>query len=264
MTQRILTQAEQYPWRIATGSAADIPDPAQYGYGPSHWKYEHVKFTPTNSGWTDSGRHEWRIVPPSAPATVTLDDDYGRSHTVYYDPARTQVTRGEFGPEFSAQPVRVEDLSPPEGMLWRGMSDEEFQQARERGYFQSTGDYNIGEQQRGLTYFTTDPGQAGSYASEFSPWQWNPTFDRPGHVVGIPYRSEYPQQRVNSGEGESERGLSGQIPFSEVKHHYVGRPYAITPGDFGLSNENWQSRWEGSGRKNPKVRVQWEQGEVDP
>lgn len=256
MPRRILTAYERVAaWYEA---AAEPPDPTEYGYPKAHWGYEHSRWNPARSGWDGTGTHTWNIVPPSYPAMTTLEDDFGRSHTVYYDPERTQVTRGQFRPELSTRPNRIEDLSPPPGLLWRGMSDEEYQEARERGYFESRGEHNIGDEQKGRTYFSTDPGQAAHYADGFAPWQWQPTFDRPGHVVGIPNLPEYPQERITGGEGETERGLPGRIPFSQMSHHYTGNPFAILPGDFDINNDNWEGTWQQGGRKSPVVYTTWE------
>ena len=256
MARRIVTAREQVemlsPWKTASEGIPTL-NPEWTG---GNFHFQHQGFTPGTRTFEGSGTHAWDIIPPSSPAQTTLDDDFGRSHTVHYDPAVTQVVQGQFGPQTTTKPNHISDFSHPPGMLWRGMSNREYQRAKQQGYFQSSGNYNIGDAQKGLTYFSTNPSQAESYSSGFAPWQFQPTFTEPAHVVGILNRPHYPQKE-GSGEGNTERGIPGSVPFSEMTHHYVGNPYAIYPGKVEISNDNFRGRWEENGRSNPKVNVQW-------
>lgn len=207
---------------------------------PEHGGRWHFPYNGGEDGgeYSSIANHEWLMAPTDAPASRT-DEFYGRPSTVYYDPARTQVSPGEFRHEYTNKGNRITDLNPPAGMLWRGMSDEEYQAAVQNGYFESPGEYNIGgESQVGKTYFSTGPDHAESYANGFAPWQYRPTFTRPGHIIGIPDRPDIPR------EGGHEVGIPGRIPFDEAVHHYVGHPYAIAPGTYrGISNK-YDGQWD--------------------
>lgn len=244
------------PWlRLAvitppTTNLEDLVKIPEHG-GRWHFPYE---------GGEDGGEyssvagHQWQMAPTDAPASAT-DEFYGRPKTVYYDPARTGVARGEFRHELTNSGNRLEDLSPPEGMLWRGMSHEEYENAARNGYFESTGDYNIGDQQGGKTYFSTGADHADSYSNGFAPWQLKPTFSRPAHVIGIPDRPDIPR------ESGHEVGVTGRIPLSEVTHHYVGNPVAIFPGSYRGSSNKYDGEWDRqppTRSLSPTSYLQWE------
>lgn len=199
------------------------------------------------------GVHVWDVSPTNAPAVDTYTDEWGKTRTIYYDPARVQPTRGRFGHEWNSREMpgaSVEALDDvPEGLLWRGMSDEEYQAARQNGYFESNGSYNIGDDQKGLTFFSTGIDHAGNYANGFAPSQHQAGFGKPAHVVGIPMRPW-------DWELEHEKGIRGRIPFSDVTHHYVGHAYAIKPGEERVYEDYMGRQPMGGGIGG--VFVQWE------
>jgi hypothetical protein len=233
--------------------------PNRYTDGNGRWDYRHQE----TSG--DSYlRHEYGIHPVTAPTTYTHTDERGRIHTVHHDPALTggqEPRPGEFGrpewPNPQALRNKITDLAPPPGMLWRGMSREEYEEARDRGYFKSDGNSNFDFQQ-GVTYFSTDPEQAGNYATWFAPAAYKPTFTHPGYVVGIPDRPDAPRggQPGKPDPSSTEVGLPDHIPFSEATHTYVGRPSTITPGRQGVA-EGWHG-WEESGGSHPSSDIIWQ------
>lgn len=198
-------------------------------------------------------RHIWDVIPTNAPAVDTYTDEWGKTRTIYYDPARVQPTRGRFGHEWAGREMPgayVEKLDDvPEGLLWRGMSDEEYQAAKQSGYFESNGSYNIGDEQKGLTFFSTGIDHAGNYANGFAPSQHKAGFGKPAHVVGIPMRPW-------DWELDHEKGIRGRIPFSDVTHHYVGHAYAIEPGEERVYDGDLGPEPLGGGIGS--VFVQWE------
>lgn len=267
MARRIVSAREQVellsPWRTASGEAAppSIHDimPGRFSDGNGRWDYRHQE----TSG--DSyPRHEYGIHPVSSPTSHTFTNEYGKTYTVHYDPALTrgQTPRpGKFGHEWDDHEAlrnEVSDLKPPPGMLWRGMSREEYEKSRDRGYFESEGGHNFDSQQ-GLTYFSTNPEQAGNYATWFAPADYKPTFTHPGYVVGIPDRPDAPRggDPRRPDPTSTEVGLPGRVPFSEATHHYVGRPSTIRPGMQGVS-EGWHG-WEESGGAHPSSTIMWSQ-----
>ena len=181
-------------------------------------------------------RHAWGVHPTDAPAVWRSPDGVNRD-TIFYNPDLTSVDVDpdpiyqelkKIRPLVSTKSNRIVDLQEPiPGIVWRGMSNEEYEQAKQRGFFKSNDAANFtGIGQKDVTCFSEDPDTAGSYASNYAPFQYLPTFTRPGHVIGVPDRN-YPRNRV----GEVE--VPGQVPFSDITHHYRGDVIAIRPGSFG-------------------------------
>lgn len=272
--QRIVTARQQVemlsPWRIASGGevSPSIHDliPNRFSDGNGRWDYRHE-----GSSGDNYTRHEYSIHPASSPASHSYTDEWGKPHTVHYDPSLTggQAPRpGRFNHEWddpSALRNEIGDLNPPQGMLWRGMSREEYDEAKSRGYFESRGGHNLGDVQKGMTFFSTKPEQAGNYASWFAPQAYKPTFTHPAHVVGILDRPDLPRgaDPTRPDPKSSEVAIPGRIPFSEVTHHYVGRPSVITTGSQGVS-EGWRG-YEESGGTQPSSHIKWEPaGDVGP
>lgn len=250
MTRRIVTARTQVemlsPWRTAANEGIPITDTGlPHTESNGRWDY---RYSP---GDQRDEYHEWRIHPTSAPATMS-GNFFGKERTVHYDPSLTSISRDETGFVPSYRGNHLEDLNPPQGMLWRGMSKEEYEEAQRHGYFQSRGDANMGDSQVGKTYFSTGADHAGSYASSFSHTETEPTFTHPGYVVGIPDRPELPR------EGGHEVGVPGRIPFDSATHHYRVRPVSIEPGYQGMY-KNQVHGWGTAGSSTPRVNYHWDQ-----
>lgn len=259
----ILRQAgvqELPPWQRA--EVGDVPDLTQLADIPEHggrWSFPY-QGADAPGEYQSATYHNWGIHPVDAPATY-IGEYYGRPRQVFYNPELTQVSDGEFRPELSEHGNRIEDLQDRvDGTVWRGLSEEEMQAARENGYFQSNGSYNF-EGQEGVTLFDESPGTAGSYANSYAPYQHMPTFTRPPHVIGIPDQN-YPRNSV----GEVE--IPGQIPLDSVTHHYKGDVLSITPGSYGgyQNHPNTEHGFNGFGEqpsrsRSPSVDVRWAPGE---
>lgn len=248
--------------------AADAPPPQPQDFGElpdarGRYTYEYL-------GQRD-GRHRWRVVPADAPASMPVR----RREVTYYDPARATIGPHPFDPDSQWVTTRgtqfvdpsttshrnehVDYLDVPPGMLWRGMSAEEYQEARQRGYFESKGEHNLGDEQIGQTFFSTLPSSAANYASGFAPWQYKPTFTRPAYVVGIPDRPDAPRGPLGDDPSSHEVGLSGRIPFSEVQHTYVGRPHEIAPGEIEVSEDlGSPTGWSRPVVNHPSPNLRWE------
>jgi hypothetical protein len=109
--------------------------------------------------------------------------------------------------------------------LWRGMSGEEWQDIVRRGYIESKGDYNF-TNQKGLTYFSYNPGQALHYASSFAPWQYTATWKKPAVVIQI----KWPAEDRLVIEQPPEVGVKGRIPLSDIEKIFELRIAAEEPG----------------------------------
>lgn len=179
--------------------------------------------------------------------------------SVFIDPDRAIV---EYDGEFSntitpTQGAKYleEIVEQNDDVLYRGMSAEEYRGALDQGYIKSQGRYNIGDEQEGLTFFSTNPAQAQSYASNYTPDGFAATPDRPAYVVAVRR-----PKTIDYVTGETEMGLRGEIPTSDIVEVYEGRPYM-----FRSNVESWGD-WGGtsiSGK--PDISsVTWERLETSP
>lgn len=117
--------------------------------------------------------------------------------------------------------------------MWRGMSAEEFEEAQKRGYFQSKGDYNL-EGQEGETYWSSRPSQAETYASNYAPFDFRATPNRPAYVVEAVQRPENIKQVV----GDTELGVAGRVPMEDVLNVYKGSVFDASPSELRMI-EDW-------------------------
>jgi len=120
------------------------------------------------------------------------------------------------------------------GVIYRGMSHEEYHSALKSGHFGSYGGYNIGDAQKGLTYHSSDPRQAEGYAHSFAPWQQKATPSHPAVVVAIKDRHNY---EVHP-HFPTELGVRGEIPTSEIDHVYIGKPYHVKSGQIDVMSDS--------------------------
>jgi thioredoxin reductase len=137
-------------------------------------------------------------------------------------------------------------------VIYRGMSAEEYEASKARGYLESRGDYNIGEAQHGLTYWSNEVQTAQSYANGFAPWQYKATFEKPAYVVAIPT----PAKVVINPAYPTETGVPGQIPMSEIVAAWRGDAFDHEPGELDahqLTDNEYQT---GSGH-GASARVVW-------
>jgi len=245
-----LVKGDYVPNGVEARDFIEIP------YDDGRWDYYEVYDKRNELG----SSHDWTIEPRNYPEKRTTVTKFDRRSTVFFDPKETDVVEGEFGFEITTPEVPLEDSFEdiPEKMLWRGMSKEEYELARKRGYFESLGEYNVGgDPQAGKTYFSTDVGQAGHYATWYAPPQFKPTFDHPGYVVGI---EDIPDLVREQG---TEVGVPGRIPFKDVKKVYKGKPYAIFPGEQSAVRE-FNDNWVPGGSVQPGIRVKWSEVVVKP
>ena len=252
--QKVRERRRPFVSRTANSDFPALPEDFVRNISPdgfdSRWSYETTGYEPRSS----DDRYDLSINPVNSPAVIPGEENGLRKKPIFYDPERTELEWDElFGHSPTRQDRDLSHLAPPEGLLWRGMSNEEYENAKRDGYFQSKGDWNF-EGQEGETYFSTDPDAAANYANDFAPIQFKPGFGNPAHVIGIPDRPELPRY-------EHEVGVPGQIPFSDVVQHYTGHPTAISPGSSSYFNDISTGEWSEGGGMGPSVSLAWEPGE---
>ena len=176
---------------------------------------------------------------------------YPSSGVEYYDPDKVVLDEdGRTAIKIDTEAAIPKTATP--GVIYRGMSWEEYQGALENGHFKSRGDYNLGEAQVGLTYYSSDPGQAVSYAHSYAPSAYKATPGRPAVVVGVADPGDHyvvPQQ-------PTELGIRTPVPTSAIREVYFGDPILAQPGDTEVIQESGRPPMEGSGMS-PSVWVNW-------
>jgi hypothetical protein len=216
----------KYQW-TAPREGGDIVKPAPPAASAADDLVPAVKAA--QKGARQTYRANWRDLPPDP----KREDRYvtGEYDPEYFDIEEDLLRSDDVE---GGRPVGVKDklvskpnlvdrlpAQPKEGRLYRGMSADEYEAIQKSGMIQSGGEYNIGDSQKGLTYFTTEPDAAESYASSFAPKQFKPTFEKPAYVVGV--KDPGPERfRHVEGTAGHERGIEGAISADDIEEVYRG------------------------------------------
>lgn len=197
-------------------------------------------------------RYELHIVPSDIPDFWRLSPKGD-----WYDPFLFKINEyGRIEAEDKGIFDRPDGVEP--GFLFRGMSFEEFNESRSRGYLESRGGYNF-EGQEGLTYFSKDADQAAYYASGFAPWQFKPTPSRPAVMVKI---KDPGNHVIIPGTGENEVGLKGRIPFDSIVDILYAHPISITPGEIQIYEDRWKNQFVPGSSVGMMVSTTWNRNDV--
>lgn len=157
----------------------------------------------------------------------------------WYDPQ--YATLNEYGVAGAkARSIYDSPDGTESGYIFRGMSFDEYQSVLKSGYIKSRGDYNLGPEQQGLTYFSNDKGQASYYASGFAPWQWQPTPDKPAVMVKVKDPGNH--QDVAGADNTREVGIRGSVPADQIEEVYFGIPFIVPKGEFEVRVDRWAGR----------------------
>ena len=138
------------------------------------------------------------------------------------------------------------------GMMYRGMSWEEWEDTVRRGYIESKGSMNIGRDQEGLTYYATTASEAAWYASAGAGVRWKPAIGMPAVVVGVPRRAG---EHV-PGTGEGEIGYRGRIGIDEIRVRFEGHLLVTSEGELDLII-NPDGTYEDGSMRPPATGVYW-------
>ena len=141
---------------------------------------------------------------------------------------------------------------PTKGVLFRGMSHEEFHGIQKSGKIQSKGAMNMGKEQEGLTYYSRDPSQAQHYAHSFAHAEHKATGQHHAYVVAV----KDPGTEVKvKGTGENEVGIPHAIKKEDILHVHVGRAYH--GGHGSESSRKTFSGFESGSGSTPDTSVGW-------
>lgn len=138
------------------------------------------------------------------------------------------------------------------GLVYRGMSFEEFVSVLRTGEVRSNGCRNLSSQE-GMTVWGTDARTAASYANGFAPMAFKPTFRRPAFIVAAPWPQEV---RNVPGMGDNEVGVMRGIRLDELTAVWRGRVFDFDPGTIELVPHGKEHR-QGSAVM-PSARVVWD------
>ena len=227
-------------WRPAGASEPIQVSPKEHGLVEAIRRGT-FEFQVTSEGQDPYGGTAYKLavghhVPESWKSTEGVKDSEGNDLFFaprFYDP-EVATLDPDARPVFKLKPGYADQLSEiakaEPGFLFRGMSQEEWQEAQRTGEIKSRGGYNLSSQ-AGLTYYSTDPDQASSYAHGFAPWQFQAA---PGHPA-IVIKVRDPGTAVDiPGVSPEERGIPGVIPIDDVVGVYRGHVYVTKPGTIEL------------------------------
>ncbi|QDP63586.1 MAG: hypothetical protein Unbinned7358contig1000_25 [Prokaryotic dsDNA virus sp.] len=208
--------------------------------------------------YTLKGTEDWPRVQ-----NITRDPNTGREWDrpgYAYDPEIVEPVRdeGPYGVDYSFElkPGWLDEVPTDDTLMYRGMSWEEWQAAQRSGQIQSIGEYNLGPEQEGLTYYSSDAGSASYYASSFAPVQFKATPDKPAVVIAVRRR---PGVRVE-GTAEHEVGIREPISTTEIVEVWEGHPATATGGRTDVIMDGFGVR-DGS-RIAPGGKLAWRKGEA--
>ncbi len=217
--------------------------------------HTHTLVQPAPTHWNRRTEHKLTLHPKGG-----TPYEYKSGRTNYYNPNISDLQTFDAGVEYieHTHPVlkqehtdEIEPLGP--GIIYRGMSHEEYEFFLRSGKIESAGDYNIGDQQVGLTYWATDPKTAISYANSFAPPQHKPTFLHPAYVMA----TKMPQEtRRVKGTGEHEIGVARPIIANEIVGIWQGTVYDYTPPSYTVFKRSDDSFDTGSG-SHPIAQLTW-------
>lgn len=126
-------------------------------------------------------------------------------------------------------------------MAYRGMSFEEWKLTKRRGYVQSKGSYNLG--QEGLTFYGYDPGTGFHYSAGFAPLQFTCTRSRPGVVIAIPRELVLTHEDRPEDIPQSELAHLGKVSIKKIKGVWFIFPTEMRSGSLTLRVEEWGDRY---------------------
>jgi hypothetical protein len=196
----------------------------------------------------------WKMIENRQGKRTYYDPKYAESYQLVPDVEGVKpkdVARGSF-----------DDVKAEPGKIYRGMSYEEYQAALERGHFVSRGDYNIGEAQKGLTFYSTDPRQAQAYAQGFAPWMYKATPSRPAVIVEVADPGKH-IDLPELGRTTTEVAVRERIPIGSISRVWLGRPYIVEEHQVDINRDKYHGTSVGGGTSYSSS-VRWEEQHQGP
>jgi hypothetical protein len=252
-----ISETTEIPKKAIIGRVKSLYDSGRYDITPEHNTdgRDGIEFHAIAKRPKNAVEFQSRKVPKQDIKTVSWHDpDISTLHTPHPEDAypRTHaVLKSDSGYH-----QEVQDEKKP-GVLYRGMSHEEFQSIKKTGKIQSKGDSNIGTEQEGLTYYSRSPSQAQSYAHSFAAAENKASGKHHAYVVAV--KDPGTDVKVR-GTGEDEVGIPHAIKKEDILHVHVGRAYSGTHGSDSVVKEYGEYQ-VGSG-STPGTYVGWRKEKV--
>jgi hypothetical protein len=180
----------------------------------------------------------------------------GKGREVFWDPSKSdvEIVEDKWGTSHKFKPKEnyLESIPQNNNYMYRGMSWEEWKKIVQTGEIKSEGSYNLGDDQIGLTYFSSDATSASHYAHGFAPYYLQATPEKPAVVIAVGKR----EGKHVAGTAEHEIGVPGSININEIKEVWFGEPASISSvGSFDLIKD-WNGLTSGS-RAAPSIHIVW-------
>jgi hypothetical protein len=213
----------------------------------------------------DDNYHHFHAVPKKSDNAIEFKEREGK-HPSWYDPEIAHVHTPHPEDAFPRTYPKLKSdsgyhLEPQDtkthGVIYRGMSQEEFDNIKKTGKIQSHGEYNMDGQEH-LTYYSKSPSQAQSYSHSFAPTQFKASGHHNAYIVAV----KDPGTDVKiTGTGEDEVGIPHPIDAKDILHVHVGRAYSGSPGSYSI-HKGWHGLEESSSTT-PQAYVGWKKMSFD-
>lgn len=243
-----INESVEFPEEAIVGRLKEMRDSGRY-------KVTHKEY---NSKYD---QHEFHVNALPSTNAVFYHHQKGRPDQSWYNPdmaeLHTPYPEDQFSRTYPKLKTNIgytpsinEQRTP--GVLYRGMSHEEFKNIKSTGQIKSHGDYNL-EGQEGLTYYSRDPDQAAHYAHGFTPAQFKASGKHNVYVVAV--RDPNTDVKI-AGTGEDEVGIPHAISTDDILHVHVGKAYASHPGSHTMTKD-WGGNYSDGSSFQPSTYVGW-------
>ena len=246
-------------WRIISEASEQIPEEDLALLPPSLQERYLVKRIPGDGRTTYEISHkigpEWKVENE---VLLNPDDPSWKAQRPFeYNPdivENLEVEEDKWG--VTKKPALKQGwslgITQNDNYMYRGMSWEEYQNILSTRVIRSNGSYNLGDEQVGLTYFSSDADQARFYAHSFAPIQFGAAIGKPAIVIAVPKMEGV---RVG-GTGESEIGIPGELSADLIEEVWAGEVFQTKGKGMIDIIDSWPSRTQGS-RANPMSWIAW-------
>ena len=171
-------------------------------------------------------------------STLHTDDEINRTHA-------------ELKPDSGYH--RSVPLERTPGVIYRGMSHEEYHTIKKNGKIESNGNSNLGNEQVGLTYYSRNPSQAESYAHSFANVEHKATGIHHAYIVGV----KDPKTEVKvAGTGEDEVGIPHAIDAKHIISVHQGRVFQAAHG-VEEARKSWDGTYQSGSGSSPSSSIAW-------
>lgn len=191
---------------------------------------------------------------------------YGREIHIHFDPTKSKLVPYDDDPEIAHGRMVAahlddqhingysRDIEALDGaVMYRGISTEEWASIVKTGTIQSNGSGNLGSEQVGLTYWTTDLRSALSYAHGFASMNDKAAPGFPAYIIAAPLSTD---TKHVPGVGDHEVGVTKPIRRDQLLAVWAGHVWSFQSTDT-LMRQHWDGTWKTGGISHPTARLEW-------